>query len=135
METALNAAGSVQLEESWEAFQGALLHGEESAWGLGGSWHLATLQLVGRGAGWWLGRGLRAAAGSWVPPLPPISPSLPQKGAQGGWQAPGRQGTGFLGGNAEQRKSQKNNTNCKVILSGVGLDNPVAIVLILQIGE
>lgn len=62
METIPNAAGFVGLEENWEASQGAPLHGEESAWGLGGSWHLATLQLVGRGAGWWLGGGLRTAA-------------------------------------------------------------------------
>lgn len=110
METTPHAAGSMGLEENWETFQGALLHGEESAWGLGGSWHLATLQLVVRGAGGG-GVGLRAVAGLWAPLLPPGSPSLLQKGAQGGWQAPGRQRTRFLGENTEQRKGQKNNTN------------------------
>lgn len=40
METTPHAAGSMGLKENWEIFQGAPLHGEESAWGLGGSWHL-----------------------------------------------------------------------------------------------
>lgn len=67
------------LGKDWEAFQGAPLGGtgawEASARGLGGSWHLATLRLVGRGAGWWCwGVVLIAAAGSWVMSLPPTAP-------------------------------------------------------------
>lgn len=42
----------------------ALLHWEVPAWGLGGSWHLATLQLPGRG-GWGVGVGVRAESFSW----------------------------------------------------------------------
>lgn len=42
----------------------APLHGEVPAWGLGGSWHLATLQLPGRG-GWGVGVGVWAERFSW----------------------------------------------------------------------
>lgn len=46
---------------------------------------------------------------------------------------PQAQGTEVLGGDAEHKESQKNNSNSKVILLDVGLDKPVASVPILQI--
>lgn len=133
METTPNAAGSLRLEESCKAFQGAPLHREEPAWGLGGSWLLATLQLVGRGAGWWLGGGWGAESCSWLmgAPLPPRPHPLPQRGAQGGWQAPGLDS---WEGMQSIEKARKRILPVKSLLD-VGLDNPVAIVLILRIGK
>lgn len=53
---------------------------EASAQGLGGSWHLATLRLVGRGAGWWC-RGGGADRCSWF--LGAVSASHCPRGVPG----------------------------------------------------
>lgn len=131
-----SAAGSVWGLRTGRLSRELLLFGEAPAWGLGGSWHRATLQLAGRG-GWVVVGGDGWQADSYSSCCLCLKP--PTHCPRGvPWVAggpPSKQGTGVLGGDAEHKKSGKNDTNSKVILLDVGVDNSAALVPIVQIGK